>query len=76
MIGVNVMIGIIAFVDRRREMVDVKKLRELGEFQTVPMSQMLNKPVELVCVLSVYQLEVRPHSSLGYLTPAEFAAKL
>lgn len=60
MIGVNAMIGIIALsVDRKQEMVDLKKLRELGEFQTVPMSQMLNRPAELVCVLGVYQLEVR-----------------
>lgn len=58
-LGVIAMIGIIALlVDGKQEIVDLKKLRELGELQTVPVSQVLNKPVELVCVLGVYQLEV------------------
>ncbi len=59
-LGVIAMIGVIAMlVDWKQEMVDLKKLSELGELQIVPMSQVLNKPVELVCVLGVYQLEVR-----------------
>jgi hypothetical protein len=57
-LGVIAMIGIALVVDRKQEIVDLKKLRELGELQTVPVSQVLNKPVELVCVLGVYQLEV------------------
>ena len=59
-LGVIAMIGIIALlVDWKQELVDLKKLRELGELQTVPVSQVLNKPVELVCVLGVYQPEVQ-----------------
>src|SRR5215204_2083245 len=58
-LGVIAMIGIIALlVDGKQEIVDLKKLRELGELQTVPVSQVLNKPAELVCVLGIYQLEV------------------
>lgn len=54
--------GIIALlVDWRQEqkIVDLNKLRDLGELQTVPLSQVINKPVELVCVLGVYQLRLR-----------------
>lgn len=58
-IGVYAMIGIIASVDRKHEIVDLTRLSELRELQAVPMSQVLNTPVELVCVLGVYQLEVR-----------------
>jgi len=57
-LGVIAMVGIALLVDGKQEIVDLKQLRELGELQTVPVSQMLNKPVELVCVLGVYQLEV------------------
>jgi hypothetical protein len=58
-LGVIAMIGIIALLaDGKQEIVDLKKLRELGELQTVPVSQVLNKPAELVCVLGIYQLEV------------------
>jgi hypothetical protein len=58
-LGVIAMIGIIALlVDGKQETVDLKKLRELGELQTVPVSQVLNKPAELVCVLGIYQVEV------------------
>jgi hypothetical protein len=55
-IAVPVVIGLL--VDSEQKMVDLKRLRELGELQTVPVSQVLNKPAELVCVLGVYQLEV------------------
>lgn len=59
-LGVIATLGIIALlVDWKQETVDLKKLRELGELQIVPMRQVLNKPVELVCVLDNYQLKVR-----------------
>jgi hypothetical protein len=59
-VGVIAMLGIVTLlVDWRQEIVDLKKLRELGERQTAPMSQVLNKPAEVVCVLGVYQREVR-----------------
>lgn len=58
-LGVFAVHGVIGLlVASEQKIVDLKKLRELGELQTVPVSQVLNKPVELVCVLGIYQLEV------------------
>ncbi|MPZ32567.1 MAG: hypothetical protein GEV13_16475 [Rhodospirillales bacterium] len=50
-----------AFVgcSKSQETVDLKKLKELGDFQTVPLSRVLNKPVEVVCVPGIYQTELR-----------------
>jgi hypothetical protein len=50
-----------AFVgcSKSQEAVDLKKLRELGNLQTVPVSQVLNKPAEVVCVLGIYQIRLR-----------------
>lgn len=36
----------------------MKKLRELGNLQTVPVSGVLNEPAEVVCVLGVYQIRL------------------
>lgn len=49
-----------AFVgcSKSQEAVDLKKLRELGNLQTVPISEVLNKPAEVVCVLGVYQIRL------------------
>lgn len=58
-LGVIAMPSIIALlVDRKQEVVDLKKLRELGDRQTVPVRQILNKPVEVVCALGIYQRRV------------------
>lgn len=43
---------------KSQEAVDLKKLRELGNLQTVPISEVLNKPAEVVCVLGVYQIRL------------------
>lgn len=66
-LGVIAMPGIIAFlVDWKQEqkIVDLNKLRDLGELQTAPVGQILKTPAELVCVLGIYQLEVRDDGPL------------
>lgn len=42
-----------------QQTVDLKKLKELGDLQAIPLSQALNKPVEVVCALGIYQIELR-----------------
>lgn len=64
-LGVIALLGLSALLaDWEQEIVDLKKLRDLGEPQTVPISQLLNKPVELVCVLGIYQRDVRDDGPL------------
>jgi hypothetical protein len=50
-----------AFVgcSKPQETVELRNLKELGVSQVAPLSKMLNEAVEVVCVLGIYQTQLR-----------------
>lgn len=51
----GLLVAVLGFCAKPQQTVDLNKLKELKDFQTVPLSSLIDKPVDVVCALGPFQ---------------------